>query len=217
MALLARDGRRERDLWRLAPVLLFLGLLVFASLVSHINIGVRHVLILYPFLVLGASHAIAHAWRCLRRVSDRDWAGVGCAAAGGLVAWQLGTLWTANPDYLPYFNEAVPHPERVLVDSDLAWGHDLRRLERRLRELDVPSFSFAYLGTADLSRETFPPLTRLPPNQRATGWIAITELARVHSLRGYAWLDAYVPIERIGKSICLYYISGSLDVDRPQP
>ena len=48
------------------------------------------------------------------------------------------TLWTANPDYLPYFNEAVAHPERVLVDSDLDWGQDLRRLEQRAAEDQDP-------------------------------------------------------------------------------
>ena len=217
LVLLSRDGWRELNLWKLAPALLFTGMLLFASVVSHINIGVRHVLILYPFLALGGAHTIGRAWRWLRDMPNRDTAGIGCAAVAGLVAWQLATLWTANPDYLPYFNEAVVHPERVLVDSDLAWGQDLRRLERRLNELHVPSFSFAYLGTADLSRETFPPLARLAPYQPAFGWVAITELARVHSLGGYAWLDALVPVERIGKSICLYYIPSGSGTGRVQP
>lgn len=206
LGLLAYDGWKESDRWKLAPATLFVGLLVFASLVSHINIGVRHVLILYPFLVFGAAHGLVRAWRWLRTAPDRDWAGIGNAVVVGLVGWQVSTLWTANPDYLPYFNEAVPHPERVLVDSDLAWGQDLRRLEWRLAELKVPRFSFAYLGTADLTRETFPPMTRLAPGQPATGWVVITELARVHSLQGYAWLDSFVPVERVGKSMSLYYI-----------
>jgi 4-amino-4-deoxy-L-arabinose transferase-like glycosyltransferase len=214
LALLVHDGWREFNPWKLAPATLFVGMLVFASIVSHINIGVRHVLILYPCLALGAAHSVARAWRWLRTVQDRDWAGVGSAAIAGLVAWQVGTLRTANPDYLPYFNEAVRHPERVLVDSDLAWGQDVRRLERRLSELKVPRFAFAYLGTADLTRETFPRLTRLAPGQPTTGWIAITELARVHSLRGYAWLDAYVPLERIGKSISLHYVPEAADSAR---
>ena len=206
LALLARAGWQQGNRWRLAPPLLFVCLLGAASLVSHINIGVRHILILYPLLALGAAHALASAWRWLRQLADRDVAGIGASVVAGLVAWQLSTLYTAAPDYLPYFNEAIAHPERVLVDSDLAWGQDLRRLEARLAELRVPRFSFAYLGTADLTRETFPPLTRLPPGQPTTGWVAITEMARVHSLSGYAWLDAYTPVERIGKSISLYFI-----------
>ncbi|MBS0393487.1 MAG: glycosyltransferase family 39 protein [Proteobacteria bacterium] len=206
MGVLAREGVRTADPWRLAPATLFLVILGFASLYSHINIGIRHVLILYPFLAIGASHLIALAWRRARDLRNRDLAGAACAVVVGLVGWQVSTLVTAHPDYLPYFNEAVPHPEAVLVDSDLAWGQDLRRLETRLAELKVPSFAFAYLGTADLTRETFPKLTRLAPGRAVAGWVAITALARVHGAAGYAWLDAYSPVERVGKSIDLYYI-----------
>ena len=163
-------------------------------------------LILYPFLALGSAHVLALAWHRMREVSNRDRAGVAAAAIIIFAGWQISTVATANPDYLPYFNEAVADPEKVLVDSDLAWGQDLRRLERRLAELKVPAFSFAYLGTADLKRETFPTLTRLAPGHPTTGWVAITALARVHAQSGYAWLDAYTPVEKIGKSIDLYFI-----------
>ena len=206
LVILARDGWRARDSWRIAPLLLGFSLLAFASLYSHINIGIRHVLILYPFLALGSAHVLALAWHRMREVSNRDRAGVAAAAIIIFAGWQISTVATANPDYLPYFNEAVADPEKVLVDSDLAWGQDLRRLERRLAELKVPAFSFAYLGTADLKRETFPTLTRLAPGHPTTGWVAITALARVHAQSGYAWLDAYTPVEKIGKSIDLYFI-----------
>jgi 4-amino-4-deoxy-L-arabinose transferase-like glycosyltransferase len=205
-ARLAREGWRAHDAWRMAPAALAITILVFASLYSHINIGIRHVLILYPFLAIGAAHLLSQAWRSLRTVQNRDAAGVGCAVVIVLAAWQVSTLASAHPDYLPYFNEAISNPERVLVDSDLAWGQDLRRLEVRLAELKVPSLSFAYLGTADLTRETFPRLTRLSAGQPVTGWVAITALARVHGGTGFAWLDAYSPVEKVGKSIDLYYI-----------
>jgi 4-amino-4-deoxy-L-arabinose transferase-like glycosyltransferase len=206
LGVLARDGVRAEDPWRMAPPVLFVAILAFASLYSHINIGIRHVLILYPFLAIGAAHLLVKCWRGLRETKNRDLAGIGSAVVLGLIGWQASTLITANPDYLPYFNEAVAHPEAVLVDSDLAWGQDLRRLEHRLAELKVTSFSFAYLGTADLTRETFPKLMRLSPGQPTTGWVAITALARVHGGVGYAWLDNFAPVERVGKSIDLYYV-----------
>ncbi len=194
--LLARDGWRQRNPWRVAPLLLFAALLAFASLYSHINIGIRHVLILYPLLALGSAHA-------LTRMGT---AAAGRAVAVLLVAWQVSTWWTANPDYLPYFNEAVRHPERVVVDSDLDWGQDLRRLVLRLKELAVPSISLAYQGTADLARESLPPFELLGPRRTATGWVAVTALSRAHEPLGYAWLDQYTPVERIGKTIDLYFI-----------
>jgi prolyl oligopeptidase PreP (S9A serine peptidase family) len=39
-----------------------------------------------------------------------------------------------------------------------------------------------------------------------SGWVAISELARTRNPADYAWLDAYRPLEHIGKSIDLYYI-----------
>jgi dolichyl-phosphate-mannose-protein mannosyltransferase len=206
MAFLARQGWRVRDGWRLAPALLFLTVLVFASSFSHINIGIRHILVLYPFMALGGAHVVTLAWRSLREATVRPVAIVGSAFLVSLVGWQVSTLWTANPDYLPYFNEAIAHPEKVLVDSDLDWGQDLWRLEKRSAEIKIPLLNLAYRGTADLTREALPPYVVMPPWKPVTGWVAISALAQEHNPRGYAWLDAYQPMERVGKTIKLYYI-----------
>ena len=206
LALMSRDGWRERDLWRLAPLLLFATLLIFASTFSHINIGIRHMLILYPFLALGASYVLARGWRALAAVGSVHLANAGRALIVVLIGWQASLLWTAYPDYLAYFNETIANPQHVLVDSDLDWGQDLRRLEWALAALKVKNVSLAYQGTADLAREPLPPFTRLLPGHPARGWIAISALAREHYSRGYSWLDAYRPIERIGKTIDLYFI-----------
>jgi len=119
---LAHEGWQAKDAWRLAPLVLFLTLLAFASGFSHINIGIRHVLVLYPFMALGGAHLLALAWGVLRKAALGPLAVVGQGVLVVLVGWQVLTLWTAHPDYLPYFNEAVTHPEQVLVDSDLDWG-----------------------------------------------------------------------------------------------
>jgi hypothetical protein len=219
MCLLARDGWRERNAWRIAPIALFLTILAFASFFSRINIGIRHVLILYPFMALGGAYLIARIWRALRTEAAREqpWATVGTAAVVALVTWQLSSLWSAHPDYFPYFNEMVRHPEQVLVDSDLDWGQDLRRLERRLAELKVPSISLAYSGTADLSKELLPPFSLLPPRHPVTGWVAITALTREHEPSRWTWLNAYKPTERVGKTIDLYFIPDAGGQSAPVP
>ena len=66
LAWLARNGWRERNGWALAPAVLVLAILAFACLFSRINIGIRHVLILYPFLALGAAYVTWRAWEALR-------------------------------------------------------------------------------------------------------------------------------------------------------
>lgn len=207
---LARDGWRHRDPWALAPAVLVVTVLAFASLFSRINIGIRHILVLYPFLAIGAAYVTVRAWRSLAalraRGERRAAATAGTTALLALLLWQLSALWTAYPDYLPYFNETAPHPERVLIDSDLDWGQDLRRLELRAVQLKIPRLSIAYRGTADLKREPLPPYQTLPARRPQSGWVAVSELARTRNPADYGWLDAYPPLERIGKSIDLYYI-----------
>ncbi len=210
LAWLARDGWRRREPWALAPAVLTVTVLSFASVFSRINIGIRHVLVLYPFLAIGAAYVTVRAWRSLAawraRPAAKSAAMAGATVLLALLFWQLSTLWTAYPDYLPYFNEAVPHPERVLVDSDLDWGQDLYRLELRAAQLRIPKLSIAYRGTEDLRREPLPLFTILAPARPQSGWVAISELARTRNPADYAWLNAYRPLERIGKSIDLYYI-----------
>jgi 4-amino-4-deoxy-L-arabinose transferase-like glycosyltransferase len=208
------DGYRQRRTWLVLPAVLFMVLLAFVSGFSHINIGVRHVLILYPLLSLGAAYtAVLCVRRALRIEPAPRYRLAGLAAVVVLCVWQVVGLVLAYPDYLAYFNETVRHPERVLVDSDLDWGQDLGRLERRLKELGVDRLSFGYLGSADLAREDLPPTTRLTPHVPATGWIAVTALARAYGGGAYDWLDGYRPVERVGKTIDLYYI----DAQRPVP
>lgn len=203
---MAWRGWRARDSWAQAPLVLVLTILIFASTFSRINIGIRHVLILYPFLALGAAYTLARAWRGARALGDRRLAFALTALLSFAVLWQLSTLIRAYPDYLPYFNETVRDPERVLVDSDLDWGQDLDRLEHRAAQLKIRKLNLGYLGTVDLARESLPPHEGLKPRTPVRGWVAITALTRVSNPPAYAWLDAYRPLERVGKTIDLYYI-----------
>lgn len=194
-------GVREGNLYRMAPAACFVAILVFSCLYSHINIGVRHVLIAYPLLAMGAGVALQSLWQ--------RWP-VPLARAGllGLLLWQVATLAYAYPDYLAYFNAlAGTHPERILVDSDLDWGgQDLRRLERVLAARQVPELSIGYKGTADLSLERLPPYRLLKPGQAVHGWVAITMLTLQENPAGYDWLRQYQPVQRVGQSFELYYI-----------
>jgi hypothetical protein len=201
LGLLAWRGWREHDIYTIAPPACFVSILVFCCLYSHINIGVRHVLIAYPLLAIGAGYALGRAWR-------RWQALLAHAAIAGLLLWQLAVLAFAWPDYLAYFNPlAGAHPERILVDSDLDWGgQDLRRLEHVLAARGVQQLWLGYKGTADLTREPLPAYTLLKPDQPVRGWVAITMLTLQENQAGYGWLLRYQPVQRVGKSFNLYYI-----------
>jgi len=201
LTLLAARGIRSRDIYPLAPAAAFVSILAFSCTYSHINIGVRHVLIAFPLLAIGAATALLAAWQRWPSRAVRT-------VLVALLLWQFGTLVTSYPDYLAYFNPlAGSHPEDIVVDSDLDWGgQDLRRLEQVLKARHITQVAIGYKGTADLTREPLPPITLLRPRQPVRGWVAITMLTLQENQAGYAWLRQYQPVQRIGGSFDLYHI-----------
>ena len=206
LGLLARDGILARKPAPLALPVLFVVLLGFCSLYSRINIGVRHVLVLYPLLAIGATVSVLKLLACARAGGTAATRRLVLPLLALLFLWEASAVAMSWPDYLSYFNEGVRKPEAVLIDSDLDWGQDLKRLEGRLEALKVASFSFAYLGSADLKREHLPPYVLLKADQHASGWIAVSALARAHAPDRFHWLDAFRPREQVGTSIDLYYL-----------
>ena len=118
---LGSQGWKLTDpIWVLiAPVLVVLG----GSVQTNINIGIRHVLPLYPFLAMLAAAPLGE--RVLFRRPVRK-AGI---LLGLVLPWYVIESAAAHPDYLPYFNQTVRgQEEEYLADSNLDWGQDLGRL-----------------------------------------------------------------------------------------
>jgi hypothetical protein len=191
---------------RLEPAIIAFAILL-VCLPSRINIGVRHVLPMYPFLAIVAGMGVVALWHARpARPAAR-------ALAIVLVGWQLVASATTHPDYLAYFNElAGRHPERILVDSDLDDGQDLKRLADTLRTRRIPAVSLAYAGSATVAEHGLPPVRWLEPHRPVTGWVA----ASLYSLKlgsldrsghdDFAWLERYRPVALVGRSIRLYYV-----------
>jgi 4-amino-4-deoxy-L-arabinose transferase-like glycosyltransferase len=200
-------SRRRRS--ALVPPLAALAMLLTA-MVANINIGVRHVLPMYPLLAVCAGVGILTLWN--RQPSGRLRL-AGPILAVALTGWLAVESLLAHPDYLPYFNQlAGKHPEHVLLDSDLDWGQDLGRLADTLRARGVAQVWIAYHGKVDLSRQGLPPFTELPPDRPVTGWVAASLFrlalgSQGGSIDAYAWLRAHQPVARVGHSILLYHIT----------
>jgi hypothetical protein len=214
-------NRKKKVFWeQLAPLVCAITILA-VCMPSKINLGIRHILVIYPLLAIIAAFGTASICRSPRRSY--------LAAAFVLLTWHSLSSGLAHPDYLAYFNElALGRPERIRVDSDLDWGQDLPRLRDEVKQLRINDLKIAYFGTADLDRfdlsrsgpkttEWGTTLIGLTPFQATDGWIAISEsslrisgkiLAREmrKSIGAFDWLEAYTPIARAGKSIRLYYI-----------
>jgi hypothetical protein len=207
--------RFRRSVWQQHLTVVFPVAIMLVCMSSRIDLGVRHVLPIYPLLAVIGGHAMSNFFVLARRTSPAL-----AIIPIVLAVWVVADSWMTRPDHLAYFNRfAGSHPERILAESDLDWGQDLYRLSRRLKELQVDHLSLMYFGpgvfapgraayTAVLENAGLPPYSILSASAPAThGYVAISvryltlEYARDGS---FAWLKDRTPLEIIGKSIYLY-------------
>ena len=130
-------------------------------------------------------------------------------AAIVLVAAHAGVSALAHPDYLAYFNAlAGNNPSRWLIDSNLEWGQDAKRLAEVTRELHIARLGHSIMSIADFDALGLPPMELIDPGVERHGWFAIGEhyyRIRKTELGGRLWLDGK-PYRRVGKSIRLYHV-----------
>jgi hypothetical protein len=131
-----------------------------------------------------------------------------------LLAWFAGSSLLAHPDYLPYFNElAGSQPEKIVVDSDLDWGQDMKRLATRLHAAGARELTFNPFIIADLEHEHgFPPIREMDLANPSPGWNAVSltslKVARLGLWNSYPqlrlWPEYIEPTERVGKGVLLW-------------
>ena len=190
--------------WQQHLTVIFPVAIMAVCMSSKIDLGVRHILAIYPLLAVMGGYAMSEFFILARRTSRAI-----LVMPMMLVAWVVAESWMARPDYLAYFNQfAGTHPERILAESDLDWGQDLYRLSRRLRELGVDHVSIRYFGTAPLEKAGLPPYSILSadvPTTHGYAAVSVRYLTLEYAKNGsFAWLRGKTPLERIGKSIYLY-------------
>ncbi len=96
---------------------------------SNLNIGLRHILPVYPFLFILVGVAAAAAYQRRPKLT----AGILLVLLGGLLTETIA----AYPNYIPFFNAAAGGSRggiRLLSDANLDWGQDLPALAQWQRE-----------------------------------------------------------------------------------
>jgi hypothetical protein len=131
---------RYDTLFVFGPIIVYLG----AAMAGHLNIGVRHILPIYPFVLLIAGKAVVTLWYA-RSPLLRGLLGALCLA--GVV--ESAAIY---PNYLAFFNQFIGGPrngQKYLVESNLDWGQDLKGLKRWMDQNHVRHINLSYFGTAD--------------------------------------------------------------------
>jgi len=202
LALLTRKSLHEVSWLPGVPTVAFLTLLAFVCAYSKINLGIRHILVLYPLLSIGAAHVTTSL------LSTRRLKVFAAAMVVLLLGSQVASVAVTHPDHVSYFNAVVGStPERFLITADLDWGQDMKRLEAELKKRRIEKVAVSFYGSNDLSRHALPGYSPLQPNTPQNGWIAIS-IWRLYRNEDFSWLRAYKPVTRVGTSVNLYYIGG---------
>jgi 4-amino-4-deoxy-L-arabinose transferase-like glycosyltransferase len=207
--------RYHKAAYLLIPPALLLG----AALTAGTNLGVRHILPIYPFLILAAS---AGAMELVRR--GKAWAIVVAVLMILHIASSLHTL----PNYLAYSNElfgGTANTYRNLSDSNADWGQGLLEARQYLAQRNIKDCWFAYIGTADTAYYHLP--CKMLPNpflkrQEAVppdlfhGVVLISGTNIAGSYFGAGALNPYSdflkskPVANIGGSVLVY--EGDIDL-----
>ncbi|HEV3200388.1 MAG TPA: glycosyl transferase [Bryobacteraceae bacterium] len=223
--------RRDPQRRILSIPLAFSAAVLQVGMLGHINIGIRHILPVYiGFSILAAAALVKLIETATGSAGGLDagnravgkTAGAKKKPVGFLVAvlliWLAGSSLLSHPDYIAYFNElAGSEPEKILVDSDLDWGQDIKRLSRRLHELGAAEVTFPQFIVADLEKEHgFPKVNQTadfhhPPQgyfaAGATFWKAL-RFGLSPDEDANIWPDQVQPTERIGRGMFLWRFEG---------
>ena len=219
-------------------MLAFLAVYWIVSIRSNLNIGVRHVLPTFPFMYVLVSGQVAQwikiPWKKIRKQNDlfakmkvlfieASKTYFKYVVLIVLIGWYLIASIMAYPHYLAYFNESVggaKNGHNYVLDSNLDWGQDLKRLTQWVNDNNIDNIHVHYFGGADpkyyLGEKYWPWWgDRNPADIKAGQWLAVSatllQEGRGKATAGfdkitdyYLWLDKHNLITTIGHSIFVY-------------
>jgi len=130
--------------WNIFSLSLLPVLYMASAMTSSINMGIRHVLPIYPFIFIFLGITAADAIIAFRRPA--------MVVVGLFILGLAAETYTAYPDFIPFFNVAAggwqngPH---LLGDSNLDWGQELPAIAEWQREHPQYQMYLNYFGSAD--------------------------------------------------------------------
>ena len=216
----SRTTTRVDALFVLGPPVVYFGV----AMGGHLDIGLRHILVVYPFVLLLAGWTITALWPSSASRHWRPWRGLVLAVFCSI---QLAEFAAIYPYCLAFFNASVGgarHGADYLVDSNLDWGQGLKLLNRWMTENRVQHINLSYFGTADPAYYgiKYTPLPGAPffdrsriARPRLPGYVAVSAT----NLRG-AYLsdfgkDLYAPLREQKPAAVLGYCIYVYWMERP--
>ncbi len=195
----------------------FLAIYWFTSIMGNLNIGLRHILPVFPFTYILVSLGIIK-WLESKKFYKK-------IIVSLLLSWYMASSLMIWPSYITYFNEIIGGSKngyKYAVDSNYDWGQDLKRLAQWTDEKGIEKIYIDYFGGGDTkyylkekynswwgsrNKEELPEGSYLAVSATMLqGGRAIPVNNFDQPTDYYNWLNNYEPVARVGNSIFVYFI-----------
>lgn len=190
----------------LAPPLIYLSISMF----SKADLGIRHILPIFPFWIIFASKtANLVQFREIRIINAVKFKLIPALGFMLLILWYLYSAFSSYPNYLAYFNEFAGGKSNyynILNDSNLDWGQDIYRIKEYIddHQLKQPYIVYPWDGDSALKYEGINFLPLAPEDREIKGQIIIS--ATYLQMGGYDWLKKY-PFEFITPGVLIFNVN----------
>lgn len=226
LALLSRTLRekqyRREVLFLGIPAVIYLSV----AMCSGINYGIRHLLPIFPYLIILTGAA---AWHLALRHKAL------ASAVGLLILLHAASSLRAFPNYIPYANEVWGGPAKtheILADSNVDWGQGLVEMKQYIDRHQIKNCWFAYFGSLiiDASYYGIPckplptafsdlvdlPMPIVPTEVDGPVFLSATEVTRTFwradDVNPYSSFQRIPPAALIADSILVY--NGKVDLSQ---
>ena len=187
--------------------------LIIFAMASYRDIGVRHLLLIYPFILLYISNIANYRFGKFDKTRLLK-----ITLLVALIIWYIMSCLTTYPFFLSYYNEIIGGKEngyKYLGGSNTDWGQDTKRLVSWVNDNKIQKIYFEIpLNKQQIQyylNPTFQPWSS--KNGHPKGYLAISAYNLTNSsyrnntsinLDKYSWLKSVKPIYNIGGSIFIY-------------
>jgi len=198
-------------------MLVFLLIYWLTSILGNLNLGIRHLLPVFPFTYILVSLCLVKFIKTIKKPAYKK-------ASIFFLSFCLGWYATSSlinyPYYISYFNEIVgtDNGYKYVVDSNYDWGQDLKRLVNWVEKNNIEKIKIDYFGGADVNYYLADKAVWFDSSSGVQkGYLAVSTTYLQSGIGEpvpgfnyhagfYRWLEDYEPIARAGKSILIYYI-----------
>jgi len=217
-------------------ILIFVIIYSIFSIRSPLNIGYRHLTVIIPLIYILTADQIKKWWLGVKNNVDSQSIfsllinfnqikkiGIKTILILILIMWYIIEALIISPHFIAYFNEFVGGAKngyKYVVDSNLDWGQDLKRLAKFVEENNINKIKLDYFGGGSPTyylQEKFEHWQSAKGQPETNSWLAVS-LTFLQNSQGkpvpgfhinpkdtYNWLKDKNPTARIGYSIFVYH------------